>query len=198
MRSGPYNFFDRCFENEINSLIEQTTAHFDATNYKSALKTGLFDFQNAKSWYREVSGGDVHRDLIVQFIEAQVLLIAPIAPHWSDYLWREVLKKSGSVQVAAFPKPSCPEDKAIAAAQGYVKSLSDAVHQAEGAQLRKKAKGKQSTFDPKKPKRLWIYVAKEFPAWQQKYIDALQELYDEVFPMQKRLIRNQIRWMKLV
>jgi len=198
MRSGPYNFFDRCFENEINSLIEQTTAHFDATNYKSALKTGLFDFQNAKSWYREVSGGDVHRDLIVQFIEAQVLLIAPIAPHWSDYLWREVLKKSGSVQVAAFPKPSCPEDKAIAAAQGYVKSLSDAVHQAEGAQLRKKAKGKQSTFDPKKPKRLWIYVAREFPAWQQKYIDALQELYDEVFTMQKRLIRNQIRWMKLV
>jgi len=198
MRSGPYSFFDRCFENEINSLIEQTTAHFDATNYKSALKTGLFDFQNAKSWYREVSGGDVHRDLILQFIEAQVLLIAPIAPHWSDYLWREVLKKSGSVQVAAFPKPSCPEDKAIAAAQGYVKSLSDAVHQAEGAQLRKKAKGKQSTFDPKKPKRLWIYVAREFPAWQQKYIDALQELYDEVFTMQKRLIRNQIRWMKLV
>src|SRR5579862_4440459 len=196
MRSGPYSFFDRCFENEINSLIEQTTAHFDATNYKSALKTGLFDFQNAKSWYREVSGGDVHRDLILQFIEAQVLLIAPIAPHWSDYLWREVLKKSGSVQVAAFPKPSCPEDKAIAAAQGYVKSLSDAVHQAEGAQLRKKAKGKQSTFDPKKPKRLWIYVAREFPAWQQKYIDALQELYDEVFTMQKRLIRNQIRWMK--
>jgi len=180
MRSGTFTFFDRAFENEMNTLIDQTTAHYDATNYKSALKTGLFDFQNAKSWYREVTGGDVHSDLILRFIEAQVLLIAPIAPHWSDHLWREVLKKDGSVQDAAFAKPSCAEDSVVAAAQAYVKSLSDAVHQAESLQLKKKAKGKQSAFDPKKPKRVTIYVAKEFPAWQQKYIDALHELYDEV------------------
>ena len=70
----------------------------------------------------------------------------------------------------------------VAAAQGYVKSLSDAVHQAESLQLKKKAKGKQSQFDPRKPKKLWFYVAKEFPAWQQKYIDILQESYDEVSP----------------
>jgi len=180
MRTGRYTFFDRCFENEMNALIDLTTAHFDATNYKLALKTGLFDFQNAKSWYLVVTGGDVHRDLILQFIEAQVLLITPIAPHWSEYIWREVLKKSGSVQDAAFAKPSCPEDPVIAAAQAYVKSLSDAVHQAESLQVKKKAKGKQVVFDPKKPKRLSIYVAREFPAWQQKYIDALEELYDEV------------------
>ena len=77
----------------MNSLIAQTTAHYDATNYKSALKTGLFDFQNARSWYREVTAGDVHYALIHQFIESQALLLAPIAPHWSDYIWREVLKK---------------------------------------------------------------------------------------------------------
>lgn len=86
-------FFDRAFENEINSLIEQTTTHYDATNYKSALKTGLFDYQNARGWYREVTGGDMHRDLVVRFIETQALLLAPIAPHWSEYIWRDVLKK---------------------------------------------------------------------------------------------------------
>jgi leucyl-tRNA synthetase len=90
--------------------------------------------------------------------------------------------QAGTVQDAAFPKPSCPEDKVIGAAQMYIKNLSDAVHSAEGLQLKKKAKGKQSTFDPRKPKRLWIYVAKEFPAWQQKYIDALQQSYDDVLP----------------
>src|SRR4030095_4098632 len=175
----------------MNSLIEQTTAHYEATNYKSALKTGLFSFQNARSWYRDVAGGDMHRDLVLRFIETQALLLAPIAPHWSEYIWRDVLKKvifnceltdwqDGSVQYAPFPKPSCPEDKVVTAAQGYIKSLSDAVHQAESLQLKKKAKGKQSQFDPRKPKRLWFYVAKEFPSWQQKYIDALQESYDEV------------------
>src|SRR5277367_3276304 len=86
-------FFDRAFENEMNSLIAQTIAHYDATNYKSALKTGLFDYQNARNWYRDVTGGDMHRDLVLRFIETQTLLLAPIAPHWSEYIWREVLKK---------------------------------------------------------------------------------------------------------
>ena len=94
MRSDKtWTFFDRAFENEMNSLIEQTTAQYDATNYKAALKTGLFDYQNARSWYRDVTGGDMHRDLIVRFIETQALLLAPIAPHWSEYTWRDVLKK---------------------------------------------------------------------------------------------------------
>jgi hypothetical protein len=77
----------------MNTLIEQTTAHFDATNYKSALKTGLFDFQNARGWYRDVTGGDMHRDLVLRFIKTQALLLAPIAPHWSEYVWRDVLKE---------------------------------------------------------------------------------------------------------
>ena len=87
------SFFDHAFDNEMNSLIEQTTAHYEATNFKSALKTGLFDYQNARSWYRDVTGGDMNRDLVLRFIETQALLIAPIAPHWSEYIWREVLKK---------------------------------------------------------------------------------------------------------
>jgi len=65
--------------------------------------------------------------------------------------------------------------------QAYIKNLSVAVHSTESLQLKKKAKGKQSSFDPKKPKRLWIYVATEFPAWQQKYIDALHKCYQEVW-----------------
>ena len=94
MRSGQFNFFDRAFENEMNFLIEQTTAHFDSTMYKLGLKTGLFDYQNARSWYRDVTGGDMHRDLVLRFIETQTLLLAPIAPHWSEYIWRDVLKKA--------------------------------------------------------------------------------------------------------
>jgi leucyl-tRNA synthetase len=92
MRTGEFTFFDRAFENEINSLIEQTIVHYDASNYKLALKTGLFDYQNARNWYRDVTG-DMHRDLAIRFIETQALLMAPIAPHWAEFIWREVLHK---------------------------------------------------------------------------------------------------------
>lgn len=87
------SFFDKAFENEMDSLIQQTVSHYDATNYKSALKTGFFDYQNARNWYREVTGGDMHWHLILHFIETQALLLAPITPHWSEYIWREVLKR---------------------------------------------------------------------------------------------------------
>src|ERR1700685_3965917 len=62
---------------------------------------------------------------------------------------------------AKFPTPSFPDDTVNAASYAYIKSLYDAVHQTERLQMKKKAKGNQSTFDPRKPKRLWIYVATE-------------------------------------
>lgn len=121
MRSEkPYSkFFDRAFENEMNSLIEQTIAHYEATNFKSALKTGLFSYQNARGWYRDVTGGDMHRDLVLRFIETQALLIAPIAPHWSEYIWRDVLKKVSfkgeltDCRMAPFKTPPSPNHHAL-------------------------------------------------------------------------------------
>jgi leucyl-tRNA synthetase len=108
-------FFDRAFDNEMNTLIEETAIHYDATNYKSALKSGLFDFQNARNWYRDVTGGNMHHDLILRFIKAQALLIAPIAPHWSEYVWRDVLKnvispqtESANGSLAPFKMPCSP------------------------------------------------------------------------------------------
>ena len=35
-------------------------------------------------------------------------------------------------------------------------------------------------FDPRKPKKLTIYVAKKFPAWQDKYIDLVREFFDSM------------------
>lgn len=35
----------------------------------------------------------MHRDVILRYIELQALMLAPIAPHWAEYVWLEVLKK---------------------------------------------------------------------------------------------------------
>lgn len=35
----------------------------------------------------------MHRGVILRYIELQALMLAPIAPHWAEYVWLEVLKK---------------------------------------------------------------------------------------------------------
>ena len=34
----------------------------------------------------------MHHKLVERYIELQALLLTPIAPHWADYIWQEVLK----------------------------------------------------------------------------------------------------------
>ncbi len=45
----------------------------------------------------------MNRDLIIRFIEIQAVLLAPITPHVSEYIWTKLLKKGGSVRVAHWP-----------------------------------------------------------------------------------------------
>ena len=67
-----------------------------STDFKLALKSGLYDFTSSRDSYREAStaaGVGMHRDTILRYIELQALMLAPIAPHWAEYIWLEVLKK---------------------------------------------------------------------------------------------------------
>jgi leucyl-tRNA synthetase len=64
--------------------------------YKLALKVAFYDFTSARDFYREATtaaGIIMHRDLVLQYIELQALLLTVIAPHWSEYIWLEVLGK---------------------------------------------------------------------------------------------------------
>ena len=66
------------------------------TNYKLALKSALYDFTGCRDFYREATaaaGVGMHHDLVLRYIEFQALLLTPIAPHWSDHIWQEVLQK---------------------------------------------------------------------------------------------------------
>merc|ERR1712098_407445 len=40
------------------------------------------------------------------------------------------------------------------------------------------AKGKTAAFDPRKPKQLTIFVAEDWPAWQEKYVELVRQLLD--------------------
>lgn len=183
LRSGPKDsFFDKAFENEINQLIEETHKSYDLAFYKAALKSGLFDLQSARDYYRDstlTSGIGMHKDLVERYIEVQALLLSPIAPHFCEYLWREVLGHKTTIQNALFPKISHPVDKSLSDALEYVRNTQRSIREAEGANLKKK-KGKGPVFDPKKPSQLTLYVAESFPEWQESYIDLVRESFQNM------------------
>lgn len=37
-------------------------------------------------------------DLVERFVEVEVLLLAPICPHWAEHIWRNVLGRRTSIQ----------------------------------------------------------------------------------------------------
>ena len=137
----------------------------------------------------------MHHKLVERYIELQALLLTPIAPHWADYIWQEVLKhvrhlhasnanhtptnvpQPTTIQTALWPAVPLPS-ASLSAAREYVRATSSAITSAEASQLKKQAKGKTTSFDPKRAKKLTIFAASSYPAWQDRYIDLVREAFE--------------------
>lgn len=188
LRTGELNDFqDSLFDNEMNSLVAEAKKHYQETSYKLALKAAYYDFSNARDFYREAcnaAGIKMHKDLVLKYIELQALVMCVITPHWSEYIWLEVLKKPETIQKGLYPEVPAAKP-ALTAAREYVRNTSSNINSAESTQQKRAAKGKLSTFDPKKPKKLTVFVTDRFPAWQEKYIDLVRENWDAASNTQK-------------
>ncbi|KAJ3754318.1 hypothetical protein EV360DRAFT_96635 [Lentinula raphanica] len=185
LRHGPFNYHDLVFENEINDLINITQGHYDALNFKDALKFGFYELQSSRDWYREVTSDvGMHADLVRYWIEISALLAAPIAPHFAEHIYLEILKKPTSIQLARWPTPSKPVDRTLIEVGQYMRGTVKMIRDAELALVRMlsknkgKGKGATASFDPKKPKSVRVYVATSFPAWQESCVQAVKDAYD--------------------
>ena len=83
-----------------------------------------------------------------------------------------------SIQHALFPEPTAPVSVPLTGALDYVRTISSKITSTEAAQLKKAGKGKTISYDPKKPKKLSIYVALSYPSWQDKYIELVRKHFD--------------------
>jgi len=182
-KSGsPRLLWDEMFDNEMNALVAETKQHYEATMYKAALKSGYYDLTTARDFYREATkaaGLGMHEDLAKRYIELQALLLTPIAPHWSDYIWQEVLSKPDTVQNALWPVVPAA-DTALTAAREFVRTTQSNITSAEGQAVKRLAKGKAALFEPKKDKKITIFSARAWPEWQKKYIALLRNEYPNI------------------
>lgn len=193
LRNDSDSFFDAAFDNEMNELITRTYEQYDATNYKGALKYGLFDFQASRDYYRDAVSETIgmSKNLVFRYIEAQVLMLAPITPHFSEYIYREILGKKGSIQTATFPTVSKPLSKSLSDALEYLRDLSRSIREAEGNVLKKK-KGTPLQVDPSKPSKLTIFVCSSFPQWQDNCIEIVRELYQQHSLNDNKYIKEKV------
>ncbi|KAF9496052.1 leucyl-tRNA synthetase [Pleurotus eryngii] len=186
LRHGPKDsYHDKVFEHEINDLINITQSHYEATNYKDALKYGFYELQTSRDWYREVTQDiGMHADLVMYWIRIASLLAAPIAPHFAEHIYSTTLKSPNSIQQALWPTPSEPIDPSIIESGQYMRGLIKTIRDAEVALIKmmSRTKGKSSSallFDPKKAKSVRIYVATAFPEWQDACVAIVKEAYSE-------------------
>ncbi|KAI8608988.1 hypothetical protein BC830DRAFT_1152810 [Chytriomyces sp. MP71] len=194
MRTGSLTWNDRVFESEMTRIVAAADKAYSAMLYREALKCAYYDLQNARNEYRKatVTNNDpglqnekwegMHRDLVVRFIEVQALVMCPITPHWSEYLWSTVLKKPISVQKALWPTHNVPVDASILKGAEYVRDVVYRIRAAEDAAARKKTKkgGKEAAAAspaPDAPKTLRVFYAHSFPAWQDAALDALKSTW---------------------
>ena len=136
----------------------------------------------------------MHRDLVLYFIKIQALLLNPVAPHTAEHLYCEVLGEKESVQNARFPQVDKPTDHSIINAVAYIRTTVKEIRDAELSLIKKKAKkGKGAdvgSYDPSQPKVLDLYVAKDYPEWQQQCIGIIKEAYNSET---KTIDRSQLK-----
>lgn len=89
-RSGARTLVDSYFANRMAELVGLAQEAYERTEYKNALKFGLFEFQAARDLYREMCGGEeqMHQQLVDRFTEVQCLILSPICPHITEHVWR--------------------------------------------------------------------------------------------------------------
>ncbi|EIN05837.1 leucyl-tRNA synthetase [Punctularia strigosozonata HHB-11173 SS5] len=180
LRSGPRNYHDCVFEEEVKDLINITKEHYAEMHYKDAVKYGFYELQSARDWYREVTADvGMHAELVEYWVRSAALLIAPVAPHFAEHIWSTVLKEPKSVQFALWPTPSTDVERSVVEAGAYMRGTVKMVRDAELNVLKKmnKAKGGPPPFDPKKPRSVRVYVASSFPEWQEQCVQAIKDAY---------------------
>lgn len=147
--------------------------------------------QLARDAYRDMCeklGLKPHADVIHTFLNAQTVIMAPICPHWAEWVWGSDLGHWADAAGADGKPPSVtratwpilpPADHQLLEVDRYLQAKLHAfrlaIIKASGVKASKLAKG---AVAPPKPTEVNIFVAAGWPDWQRKPLELLASLWD--------------------
>jgi leucyl-tRNA synthetase len=192
LREGELSFLDQIFRNEINSSASRAHEAYTRMFYADALKEVWFEMENLRSQYSMLTDGDIHKDVISQFLEVQMLTLSPIAPHFCEHMWRDVLCRKTLVVQERWPSLE-PVDEVLARKYALIQGTLR-YFRLELQKFTSPKKKKKGGSPPPQPTHAVIFVAKGYKKFQQEMLRLLQdvELDEENSPVDPGFM-NQIK-----
>jgi leucyl-tRNA synthetase len=184
LRTGPPSIYaDRVFANEINIAVKTTEQNYSNYMFREGLKSGFYDLQAARDEYRLSCGvGGLNRDLVWRFMDVQTRLLAPICPHYAEFIWRELLKKDGFVVKAGWPTADAP-DLTLKSANKYLQDSIVLIRKLLQKQLSGSKKGNKKGAPVASPKEIkltcLIYVNEQFDGWKAECLNILRNNFNK-------------------
>merc|ERR1711871_1313378 len=143
-------------------------ANYSKMMMRDALRTSWFLFQRARDEYRDwakKAKQPMSRALLRRFIEAQAKLIAPICPHWAEYVWSILPGTSGSVTAAGWPATE-PVDQVLMRSYEFMRETLATTCQTVGKAKKEENHGV-------------IYVVTKLPDWKIKCLNWMRGLFQQ-------------------
>lgn len=87
-------FYDAVFENEVKNIIIQADTAYNSLVMKDVIKEIFFNMNHVKENYKANCGDTgMNKGLVKFFIEAQLITLYPITPHFCEMMWSKYYLK---------------------------------------------------------------------------------------------------------
>lgn len=148
---------------------------YENMQYREALKVGFYELVNAKDRYLQLQAKP-NKAVLLEFVENLILILAPIVPHFAEYVWRDLFKRSTSITSENFPKAKeANANDMVIQMDTYLRDLNHSLRTGLSAASKPKKNASQPSIVLN---AVQIYVAKDLPDWQAAIINLLKKHYN--------------------
>jgi leucyl-tRNA synthetase len=179
---GDMNFMDKVLINETNRLIAACADSYSRMQFREGLQRGWFEMLLARNDYRAYCQDcslPMHKDVVTKWVEALVILICPVCPHWSEKLWSS-LGKAGLAVKAPWPVAD-PEDKLLTRQSKFLQDSLKKFRQ----QMGKAKKGYTMVS---------ILVTNSYSGWKVDVLKFLQSQYSDESGFPSTIMKELKKW----
>ena len=195
--SKEMQFYDDVFENAVKDIVLKTDTSYDSMVIKDVIKEIFFNMSHVKEDYKNSCGDSgMKRDLVRFFIEAQLIGLYPITPHfcevaWTKYYLPALTDEERATQPSLISHASFVEIEASDIDRGVL---------AKNNLLNKTGTNLRSTFEKFKNKKkdavikkIYIICSLDYQEWQ---VDVLNYMKDFADTLKKNPDMDKNEWKK--